>query len=40
MHLVTLWKPTELVVAGNRVARKETPRPSLRTDYKDAFEPD
>jgi carbamoyltransferase len=30
----------ELLVAGNCVARKEDQDPSLRVDYKDAFEPD
>jgi len=30
----------ELLVAGNCVARKEDQDPSLRIDYKDAFEPD
>jgi carbamoyltransferase len=30
----------ELLVAGNCIARKEDQDPSLRVDYKDAFEPD
>jgi carbamoyltransferase len=30
----------ELLVAGNCVARKEHQDPSLRIDYKDAFDPD